>query len=263
MSLPTPRHWILALTLLAAAVAAAPDAAAKAKTKAKAQSQTQPQDARAKLAAVRARIAELTRRRAQDLAERDALGARLRDAELEVTAKRHALEELQAATTQVAQRRSELQGERQRARTALDGERVQLAAEIRTAAMLGRQQELKMLLNQTDARRLGRMLTLEGYLGRARAARVAAIGSQLQALDALTAQIDAQSERYQALVTEAARELQELLQARAARAALLANLAGQVQSADQELARLRREEQAVESLLAELADALQDFPTDP
>jgi septal ring factor EnvC (AmiA/AmiB activator) len=107
------------------------------------------------------------------------------------------------------------------------------------------------------------MLTLQGYLGRARAASIARIDSQLGHLDELTAQIDAQSQRYQALVNEAGQQLQALLQARAARAALLQNLAGQVQSADQELARLRREEQAVESLLAELADAMQDFPTDP
>jgi hypothetical protein len=39
------------------------------------------------------------------------------------------------------------------------------------AAMMGPQQELKLLLNQTDARRLGRMLTLEGYLRAGRAPR--------------------------------------------------------------------------------------------
>jgi septal ring factor EnvC (AmiA/AmiB activator) len=254
MRLPTLRPWILALALCTTvpATPAAPAAAAP-----------QSQDARARLAAVRARIAELTRRRGEELAERDAQGARLRAAELEVTAKRQGLEELQAAAAKVAQRRGELQAERQRARSALDGERTRLAAEIRAAAMLGRQQELKLLLNQGDARRLGRMLTLESYFGRARAASIATISGQLQHLDALTAQIDAQSQRYQALLAEAAQQLQALLQARAARAALLAEANGQVQSADQELARLRREEQAVESLLTELAAAMQDFPKDP
>lgn len=254
MSLTTLRPWILALALLPGAtgtmMAATPAA-------------PQSQDARARLAAVRARIADLTRRRGEELALRDAEGARLRAAELEVTTKRQGLEELQAAAAKVAERRGELQGERQRARAALDGERTRLAAEIRAAAMLGRQQELKLLLNQGDARRLGRMLQLESYFGRARAASIATISGQVRQLDALTAQIDAQSQRYQALVTAAGQQLQALLQARAARAALLAAAAGQVQSADQELARLRREEQAVESLLTELAAAMQDFPTDP
>ena len=250
----TLRPWLLALVLSAVGPVTTAGAAPAA---------AQSQDARARLAAVRARIAELTRRRGQELAERDAEGARLRAAELEVTAKRQGLEELQAEAARVAQRRGELQGERQRARAALDAERARLAAEIRATAMLGRQQEMKLLLNQADARRFGRMLTLEAYFGRARAASIATISGQLQHLDALTAQIDAQSQRYQALLAEAGAQLQALLQARAARAALVAQIAGQVHSADQELARLKREEQAVESLLTELADALQDFPRDP
>ena len=161
MTQKTLRFPVLALLLLAAAAAgaAAPPS---------------PQDARAKLDAVRARIAEMTRRRAQELAARDEQGARLRDAELKVTAKRQALEDLQAATREVAQRRSELQAERQHARAALDAERAQLAAQIRAAALLGRQQEIRLLLNQTDARRAGRMLALENYFGRARAASIAA-----------------------------------------------------------------------------------------
>ena len=250
MTQKTLRFPVLALLLLAAAAAgaAAPPS---------------PQDARAKLDAVRARIAEMTRRRAQELAARDEQGARLRDAELKVTAKRQALEDLQAATREVAQRRSELQAERQHARAALDAERAQLAAQIRAAALLGRQQEIRLLLNQTDARRAGRMLALENYFGRARAASIAAINAQLANLDRLTGQIEIQSARYQSLMAQASGELRELLDARAARATLLANLAGQVQSADQELSRLRREEQSVETLLAELAAALQNFPTDP
>jgi septal ring factor EnvC (AmiA/AmiB activator) len=220
------------------------------------------QQAKAKLAAVRARIAELTRRRSKELAERDALGARLREAELAVTAKRQSLEELQAAAAVTARRRSELLAERQRTQAALDGERSALAAQVRMAAMLGPQREIKLLLNQSDARRLGRMLTLEGYFGRARAAQIGAVTTELQQLNSLTAQIEAQSARVQALAADVSRDLTELMQARAARAALLATLASQVRSADQELAALKRQEQAVESLLADLADVLQDFPTD-
>ena len=224
---------------------------------------TEPEQAKAKLAAVRARIADLARRRGKELAERDALGARLRDAELEVTAKRQSLERLQGEAAATAQRRLELLAERQRTQAALDGERSALAAQVRMAAMLGPQREIELLLNQSDARRLGRMLTLEGYFGRARAAQIGAIDAQLQQLNSLTAQIEAQSARVQALAADVGRELDALLQARAARAALLATLASQVRSADQQLAALKRQEQAVESLLADLADVLQDFPTDP
>ncbi|MFI4890214.1 MAG: murein hydrolase activator EnvC family protein [Steroidobacterales bacterium] len=264
MNRRTRPFWACATLALAAASAMAllcapPGAAAPTH----AASATDSQQAKTKLAAVRARIAELARRRARELAERDALSAHLRDAELEVTAKRQALEELQATEAATAQRRAELLAERQRTQAALDGERSALAAQVRMAAMLGPQREIKLLLNQSDARRLGRMLTLEGYFGRARAAQIGAIDAQLTQLNSLTVQIEAQSARVQALATDVSRELEELLKARAARAALLATLASQVRSADQELAALKRQEQAVESLLADLADVLQDFPTDP
>lgn len=218
--------------------------------------------AKANLAAVRARITDLTQRRGKDLAERDALSSHLRDAELEVTVKRQALEELRGAAAAAAQRRTELQVERQRTLATLDGERSVLGAEARLAQMMGPQQDIKLLLNQTDARRLGRMLTLEGYFGRARAAHIETIARQLAQLNSLSEQIDAQAAKYQGLTADASKELQDLLRARAARATLIVTLAGQVRSADQQLAKLKRDEQAVESLLADLANVVQDFPTD-
>ncbi len=223
---------------------------------------TDAEQAKANLATVRARIGELTKRRGKDLAERDALSSHLRDAELEVTAKRQALEQLQASAAATAERRGELQLERQRTLATLDGERSALAAEARMAEMMGPQQEIKLLLNQSDARRAGRMLTLEGYFGRARAAHIEAITAQLAQLKSLTEQIEAQAQKYQALVADVSSELEQLLRARAARATLLATLAGQVRNADQQLAKLKRDEQAVESLLADLANVVQDYPSD-
>ena len=244
--------WILA-SLLSAVALLAPIATASA---------TDSAQAKSNLAAVRAKIADLTRRRGKDLADRDAQSAHLRDAELTVTAKRQALEGLQGAAALAEQRRAELQSEWRRTEATLSGERSALAAEARLAEMMGPQQEIKLLLNQTDARRLGRMLTLEGYLSRARAAHIATISAQLAQLKSLTEQIDAQSARYQTLAGDASKELEALLRARTARTALLATLAAQVRNADQQLAKLKRDEQAVESLLADLASALQDYPSD-
>ena len=252
--------WILATLLFAAAPLAVNTAVNTAVIAAA--SATDPVQAKANLAAVRAKIADLAKRRGKDLAERDALSAHLRDAELEVTAKRQALEGLQSAAAAAAQRRAELQGERQRTESTLQGERSALAAEARLAEMMGPQQEIKLLLNQTDARRLGRMLTLEGYLSGARAAHIATISAQLAQLKSLTEQIEGQSAKYQALAVDVGKELEALLRARTARAALLMTLAGQVRSADQQLAKLKREEQAVETLLADLANVLQEYPTD-
>src|ERR1035438_6217954 len=66
--------------------------------------------AKAKLSIVRARIAALTNRLGDELKERDALSARLREAELVVTAKRQRLDALRAAQIAAERRRSELRG---------------------------------------------------------------------------------------------------------------------------------------------------------
>ena len=241
---------VLALLWCVGAAAAAPAAALDAG------------EAKARLAAVRARIAELAARRSAELTERDAQGARLRQIELDITGRRQALDAAQAAVGAAEARRAQLRTEQSRAQARLDAERATLAAEARAAAMMGRAQQIKLLLNQSDARRLGRMLAYEAYFAAARAAALNAIAAQLVHIGELTAAIGQQTERLHELAAENRRQLGALLQARTERATLLAGLARQVHSVTQELTRLKREEQAVESLLADLERVLQDFPTD-
>ena len=63
----------------------------------------------------------------------------------------------------------------------LDGERGALAGELRAAYVNGREEELKLLLNQEDPATFGRMLQYYGYFGRARAERIARHPGQARA----------------------------------------------------------------------------------
>jgi len=218
--------------------------------------------AKAKLAAVRARIAALTDRLALELKQRDALNARLRDADLEVTEKRRRLDALHVAELSVERRRSELRAEQTRDQRALDDERAALAAHVRAAYMIGQQEQIRLLLNQADPARVGRMLVFYGYFARARAARIDEIGGRVARLQELVAEIEQTAAKLKSLEDEASREMAGLQHARAERALALAALSKQVSSGNQELAQLKREEQAVESLVADLARVLQDFPVD-
>jgi septal ring factor EnvC (AmiA/AmiB activator) len=219
--------------------------------------------AKAKLAAVRARITELANHLGDELKQRDALSARLRDAELAVTAKRQGLDALRAAQGAVERHRAELRGEQGREQDALRGERAALAAQVRAAYMIGRQEQLKLLLNQSNPASLGRTLTYYGYFARERSSKIDAIQGHVLRLQQLVDEIEQQSARLQSLQSDAGREMAALERARAERADALTALKKQVASGSQELANLKREEQAVESLVAELARVLQDFPADP
>jgi septal ring factor EnvC (AmiA/AmiB activator) len=248
------RRTFWSAALLALVCAAAPAAV------------TEPADsaqAKAKLAAVRARIAELTGRMGSQLAQRDSLSARVRETELAIAAKRQRVEDLRAAQTGVERRRAELRVEEGRNLTALQTERASLASQARAAYMIGRQEELKLVLNQSNPASLGRTLTYYGYFAAQRSQKIQFIQSNEARLQELAAQIEQQTQELQKLQEDAGREIADLQHARAERTVAVAALTKKLENGNQELANLKHEEQAVEALVADLAHMMQDFPTDP
>ena len=227
---------------------------------------TEPADsaqARAKLAAVRARIAELTNRMGSQLAQRDSLSARVRETELVIAAKRQRVEELRAAEAAAERRRAELRTEQARNQSVLQSEQASLASQARAAYMIGRQEELKLLLNQNNPSSLGRTLAYYGYFAEQRSRKIRSIQDDETRLQQLVAQIERQTRDLQTLEEDAAQEIAGLQHARAERTVAVAALTKKLASANQELGNLKREEQAVETLVADLARVLQDFPADP
>ncbi|HEY2678443.1 MAG TPA: peptidoglycan DD-metalloendopeptidase family protein [Steroidobacteraceae bacterium] len=225
----------------------------------------EPQDseqAKAKLAAVRARIAELTTRIGSALKQRDALSARLREADLDIAAKRQNVERLRAEISTAERRRADLRAEQMRNQNALQAERSSLAAQVRAAYMIGRQQELKLLLNQSDPGSLGRTLTYYGYFAEQRAQKIGGIQAEETRLQDLVDQIEQKSRELQLLQDQATREIAAVQQARTERSSAVAALNKTLAGSNQELGNLKREEQAVEALVADLARVLQDFPVD-
>jgi murein hydrolase activator len=233
-------------TAAAAAPAESPDAA----------------QAKAKLAAVRERIAELTGRLGSELKQRDTLGSRLRDADLAITAQRRRLESLAAARAGVERQRNELDAEAARNRAAREIERASLAAQVRAQYTIGRADELRLLLSQTNPAEAGRMVKYYGYFARLRAARIEEIDSRETRVAQLQADIEHTETNLKSLQDETSREVAGLVRAREERAGAIQALSEQVQSGNEQLARLKQEEQAVESLVADLERVLKDFPVE-
>ena len=219
--------------------------------------------AQAKLTALRARITELTTRMGSQLAQRDSLSARVRETELVIAAKRQRVEELHTAQLAAERHRADLRAEEGRNLSALQAERASLASQARAAYMIGRQEELKLLLNQSNPASLGRTLTYYGYFAEQRSQKIKSIQSDEARLQQLVAQIEQQTQELQKLQDDATQEIAGLQHARAERSVAVAALTKKLESSNQELGNLKREEQAVESLVADLARMMQDFPTDP
>jgi septal ring factor EnvC (AmiA/AmiB activator) len=218
--------------------------------------------AKAKLAAVRARITELTARLGSQLAQRDAMNARVRAAELLITEKKLRLDALRASELATEHRRAELRSEVARDEAGLRAERASLAAQMTAAYMIGRQEELKLLLRQDSPSTLGRTLTYHGYFAEQRSEKIQGIQDDETRLQQLVAQVDEQTQQLKSLQEDAARELSNLQRARSERSDAVTALDKKVASGNQQLTNLKQEEQAVESLVADLARVLQDFPVD-
>ena len=216
-----------------------------------------------KQAALRARIAELTARVAQDMQKRDGLAADLRAADLALPDKRQQLEAVQRERTELDKHRLQLAAERAKVQQRLDTQRAQLAQAVRASYKLGRQPSLRLMLNQENPAMLGRMLAYHGYFGRARAAQIHAIEVDVARLQTMDHELQEQGAQLEQLGEQARTALQSLEQARAQRAAALNALNQRVDGAHQQIERMQREEQALDALLADLNRLLPEFALGP
>ena len=227
-----------------------------------AQSGRQPTPAQkeAELKKVNARIEKVRKAVNQDIEKRDRLSAQLRDAELGVQGARRKLDETRAQRIASEARLEELEREQASREKELAAERGALAGELRTAYVNGREEQLKMLLNQQDPAEFGRMLTYYGYFGRARAERIDSIRDKLEHLALLREKIAAESQRLKDLEARQEQELAALKGAQQQRTQAVAAIDSQIKTRGGEIKRLESQARSLEKLIADLRKALQSVP---
>jgi septal ring factor EnvC (AmiA/AmiB activator) len=216
--------------------------------------------ARAQLEAVRSQIARITRQVSRGQAERDRLTRQLRATEESVGKAQSTLDGLRQQRQAGAARMAQLEARRRRRETALAADRQALAAQLRAAYLIGREEPLKLLLNQGDPARAGRMFVYYSYFGRARALEIQAIEADLQRLGQLDSQLQAQDAQLASLQQAQQAQVSALQQARSRRMLVLASISAQTRTRAARLARLRRQQSGLESLLARLRRATASLP---
>ena len=253
-----PRHaWPAAaagLWLAVAGVAAPGDATAQSTRSAT------PAQKEAELKKVNARIEKVRKSVNADMEKRDKLSAQLRDAELGVQAARRELEEARVQRIAAQARLRELEREQARKEQELAAERGALADELRTAYVNGREEQLKLLLNQQDPESFGRMLAYYGYFGRARAERIGSIRDKLEHLALLREKIAAETLRLEELETRQERELAALKGAQQRRSQAVAAIDKDIKSKGGEIKRLESQARSLEKLITDLRKALASKP---
>lgn len=216
--------------------------------------------AEAELAAVKSEIERVTREVSSAQVERDRLTRDLRSAELSVGHARESLSDLKRQRAGHAARRASLATEQRERSAQLDRNRAELAGQIRAAYTLGRQEQLKLLLNQEDPALAERMLVYYGYFGRARAGQIKLIEDDVQRLAEVAAELDAEDAELARLEQQQRAELAQLEHSRQQRSTVLAGLEAESRTRAQNLERLRGQQAGLEQLLKELREAMERFP---
>lgn len=217
-------------------------------------------EAERRLEQVRRQIAELaTARKALD-AQRGSAAAELREADQRVDEENRALAQIDGLITSQEAELLQLQTERRLLEGRLGSQREALAGLLRSAYMLGRHEQLKLLLAQDRIESLARVLAYHRYIQRGRVERIDSLLDALKELAAVVERVRAQRE---ALVISRAQQQERVasLEAqRGERQRLVAELDTRFRDTESRLAALGRNEQDLVELLERLQDIFADIP---
>lgn len=207
------------------------------------------------LKAMQAHIAKVSKSIQADAEHRDSLVGELKSADENIQSAREQLADIHARRVAVERQLAALQTQSRDTERQIEDERNALAGEIRMAYMNGNGAELKLLLNQQDPAKLGRMLGYYGYFSQARAQRIETINDHLAHLAMLTDDIQQQNAKLRAVENEQSQTVAALSKARNKRVLTLHQVEAKLKTGNQKLAKLRADASSLERLIEELRRA--------
>lgn len=212
------------------------------------------------LAEVRAKIAKLTAGVAKRTQQRDALTAALSRSEKEIASAHTRRRGIKLQQSQARQRLRAIDEERKLQQASLLRETNELARQLRAAYQAGKQERIKMILNQQNPEELGRMLVYYRYLNNARLANLGSLRDGLANLLSLRARAQSENDELEALERAATATLKRLTDAQSERRDLLVKIEKQLQDEGKMLVSLQSQEAELADLLEELSGILADYP---
>ncbi len=135
-----------------------------------------------------------------------------------------------------------------------------LMAQLRTAYMTGRQEYLKMFLNQQEPQKIGRILAYYSYFNQARIDHIDQLRGKLIELDRLSSEIEQERQKIAHLTEKQNLQKQALEKSRLARSRVLAALKQDINKGSNRLEQLRQNEQRLTGLLSRLEKARAEKP---
>jgi len=213
-----------------------------------------------KLEQIRVEMHKLAEEQRSTAAKRNDATNALRDADLKIAA---LAKTLRSIDQQLSGQQAKLDGllvQQSALDVKLKDQRNALAALLRSAYAMGRDEELKLLLAQDHIDDISRMLAYYRYFERARVHEIDGLLEDLQALAQLQADIERETVALKASRDERAIQAQRLDGEREQRHLLLGELDAALKDQTARLAALGKDEKALVDLLAKLRDIFADIP---
>jgi len=213
-----------------------------------------------KLEQIRVEIHKLAEEQRSTAAKRNDATNALRDADLKIAA---LAKTLRSIDQQLSGQQAKLDGllvQQSALDVKLKDQRDALAALLRSAYAMGRDEELKLLLAQDHIDDISRMLAYYRYFERARVHEIDGLLQDLQALAQLQADIERETAALKASRDERVIQAQLLDGEREQRHQLLGELDAALKDQTAKLAALGKDEKALVDLLAKLRDIFADIP---
>jgi len=210
------------------------------------------EDHEAELGEVRTRIDALRREMADAESEKDAQVRALREIEEQVGSVTRHIHDLEREQIIRRKRLDSLAIERQSREAEVAGQRQVLAEEVRASYAMGRQERLKLMLNQEDPALLGRILAYYEHLHRRRIARIDVARQALDRLKETERAITQEQSRLEELLVQEEVERVRLGQAQLVREQILASLESDIQVRGTEVSKLEQDETRLKELVERL-----------
>lgn len=153
-----------------------------------------------------------------------------------------------------------LQREQKMLKQGINKQKTLLAEQLRSAYLMGKQQRVKMLLNQQQPDRMSRVMQYYDYFNQARLDSVKRLESDIQQLSSAEDKLVGEQRELASFVSAKQLENQNLLASKKQRKFVLLTLRQQIKTSSQQLAELKANEKHLTNLLASISQAINDIP---
>lgn len=193
----------------------------------------------------------------------DSIRIELRKTERKIGDTSRKLKEVNTKLRKQVAKLGELRVREGKLRQSVAVQRQHLGSQIRASYAMGRQEYLKILLNQENPATVGRVITYYDYLNKARSERIHNLNKTLSELEQVREEVEAETKRLTALRDERRQQRDALTASRRVREQIIGKLRAEISDKDKRLNGMLHDEEELKSLLDALSAALEDIPAEP